>query len=95
MDNITALLHKFSKKSVDVVTIASGNSSNVPSAHAMFENRMTIAELLDSEWTPDIEFSTIITLRRKPPCIVSTCSSYLYVYQCIYVLMNLSLLIIW
>ncbi|XP_015076144.1 uncharacterized protein LOC107020338 [Solanum pennellii] len=44
MDNITALLHKFSKKSVDVVTIASGNSSNVPNAQAMFENRMTVAE---------------------------------------------------
>ena len=43
MDNITALLHKFSKKSVHIVTIASGNSSNVPNAQAMFENRMTVA----------------------------------------------------
>uniref|UniRef100_A0A3Q7IIZ4 Replication factor A C-terminal domain-containing protein n=1 Tax=Solanum lycopersicum TaxID=4081 RepID=A0A3Q7IIZ4_SOLLC len=42
MDNITALLHKFSKKSVHIVTIASGNSSNVPNAQAMFENRMTV-----------------------------------------------------
>ena len=43
MDNITALRHKCSKKSVDIVTIASGNSSNVPNAQAMFENRMTVA----------------------------------------------------
>ncbi|XP_015075426.1 replication factor A protein 1-like [Solanum pennellii] len=61
MDNVTALLHKFSKKSADVVTIASGNSSNVSSAQAMFENRMTIVELLDSEWTPDIE-ECVVTL---------------------------------
>ncbi|XP_015076269.1 replication factor A protein 1-like [Solanum pennellii] len=64
MDNITALLHKFSKKSVDVVTIASGNSSNVPNAQAMFENRMTVAELLDSEWSPDIE-ECVVTLRAQ------------------------------
>ncbi|XP_019071500.1 replication protein A 70 kDa DNA-binding subunit D-like [Solanum lycopersicum] len=49
MDNITALLHKFSKKSVHIVTIASGNSSIVPNAQDMFENWMTVAELLDSE----------------------------------------------
>ena len=65
MDNITALLHKFSMKSIDVVTIASQNSSNVPNAQAMFENGMTVAELLDSEWSPDIEVSTIITLQTK------------------------------
>lgn len=65
MDNITALLHKFSMKSIDVVTIASQNSSNVPNAQVMFENRMTLAELLDSEWSPDIEVSTIITLQKK------------------------------
>ena len=65
MDNITALLHKFSKKLVDVVTIASGNSSNVPNAQAMFENRMTVADLLDSDWSHDIEVSTIINLQKK------------------------------
>ncbi|KAH0634781.1 hypothetical protein KY284_037567 [Solanum tuberosum] len=55
MDNITSLLHKFSKKSVDVQTIASANASNVPIAQAMFENRMTVAELVDSDWCSDIE----------------------------------------
>ena len=38
MDNITALLHKFSKKSVDDHTIESANASNVSIAEAMFEN---------------------------------------------------------
>ncbi|XP_049388086.1 uncharacterized protein LOC125852387 [Solanum stenotomum] len=55
MDNITSLLHKFSKKSVDVQTIASANASNVPIAQAMFENRMTVAELVDSDWSSDTE----------------------------------------
>uniref|UniRef100_K4BZE0 Uncharacterized protein n=1 Tax=Solanum lycopersicum TaxID=4081 RepID=K4BZE0_SOLLC len=54
MDNITALLHKFSKKSVDDHTIESANASNVSIAEAMFENRMNIAELVDSDWSTDI-----------------------------------------
>uniref|UniRef100_K4D0J6 Replication protein A 70 kDa DNA-binding subunit B/D first OB fold domain-containing protein n=1 Tax=Solanum lycopersicum TaxID=4081 RepID=K4D0J6_SOLLC len=64
MDNITALLHKFSKKSIDVVTIASRNSGNVPDAQAMLEKRMTVAELLDSEWCPDIE-EWVVAIRAQ------------------------------
>ncbi|KAH0781486.1 hypothetical protein KY290_001084 [Solanum tuberosum] len=64
MDNITSLLHKFSKKSVDVQTIGSANASNVPIAEAMFENRMTIAELVGYDWSSDIE-ECVITLRAQ------------------------------
>ncbi|XP_069143289.1 replication protein A 70 kDa DNA-binding subunit D-like [Solanum lycopersicum] len=75
MDNITALRHKCSKKSVDIVTIASGNSSNVPNAQAMFENGMTVAELLDSEWSPDIELVNRLSKKESniPPQIQSLC----------------------
>ncbi|TMW80618.1 hypothetical protein EJD97_017759 [Solanum chilense] len=48
MDNIISLLHKLSKKSVDVQSIKSENASNVPIAEAMFQNWLTIAELVDS-----------------------------------------------
>lgn len=51
----------FSKKSVDVETICSTNSSNVPIAEAMFENRMTIVQLVHFNWSSDIEVSTMIT----------------------------------
>ena len=48
MDNISSLLHKFSKKLVNVHSIESENASNVPIAEAMFQNWLTIAELVDS-----------------------------------------------
>ncbi|KAK4731144.1 hypothetical protein R3W88_024132 [Solanum pinnatisectum] len=54
----------FSKKSVDVQTIASANTSNVPIAQAMFENRMTVVELVDSDWSSDIE-ECVVTLRGE------------------------------
>ena len=48
MENITSLLHNFSKKSIDVHTIDSANATNVSIAEVMFENQMTITGLVDS-----------------------------------------------
>ena len=60
MDNITSLLQKFSKKSVDVHTIESANASNVSIAEAMFENWMTIVELVDYDNNKQSDRDTII-----------------------------------
>lgn len=63
MDHITSLIQKFATKPVHIQTIESGNGSNIPIVEAMFQNRMTITELLDSDWSYDIEVITLNNLR--------------------------------
>ncbi|KAH0729426.1 hypothetical protein KY289_000614 [Solanum tuberosum] len=60
MDHITSLIQKFATKPIHIQTIESCNGSNIPIAEAMFKNRMTITELLDSDWSYDIEIPTYI-----------------------------------
>ncbi|KAH0635799.1 hypothetical protein KY289_035714 [Solanum tuberosum] len=54
-------LKEFRGELTFATTIASkiygANASNVPIAQAMFENRMTVAELVDSDWSSDIELN--------------------------------------
>ncbi|KAH0720725.1 hypothetical protein KY285_005598 [Solanum tuberosum] len=64
MDHITSLNQKFATKPVHIQTIESGNGNNIPIAEAMFQNRMTITELLDSDWSNDIE-EFLVTLRAQ------------------------------
>ncbi|KAH0679306.1 hypothetical protein KY284_020391 [Solanum tuberosum] len=64
MDHITSLNQKFATKPVHIQTIESGNGSNIPIAEAMFQNWMTITELLDSDWSYDIE-EFFVTLRAQ------------------------------
>ncbi|WMV15291.1 hypothetical protein MTR67_008676, partial [Solanum verrucosum] len=64
MDHITSLIQKFATKPVHIQTIESGNGSNIPIAEAMFQSRMTITELLDSDWSYDIE-ECFVTLRAQ------------------------------
>ena len=47
MNNITSLIQKFTSKLVHIQTIESTKGSNIPIAEAMFQNRMTITELLN------------------------------------------------
>ncbi|WMV07703.1 hypothetical protein MTR67_001088 [Solanum verrucosum] len=58
MDHITSLIQKLATKPIHIQTIESGNGCNIPIEEAMFQNRMTITELLDSDWSYDIEVST-------------------------------------
>ncbi|KAH0773793.1 hypothetical protein KY290_010930 [Solanum tuberosum] len=64
MDHITSLIQKFATKTVHIQTIKSCNGSNIPIVEAMFQNRMTITELLDSDWSYDIE-ECFVTLRAQ------------------------------
>ncbi|WMV55489.1 hypothetical protein MTR67_048874, partial [Solanum verrucosum] len=64
MDHISSLIQKFATKPVHIQTIESDNRSNIPIAEAMFQNRMTITELLDSDWSYDIE-ECFVTLRAQ------------------------------
>ncbi|KAG5610851.1 hypothetical protein H5410_022132 [Solanum commersonii] len=54
MDNITSLIHKSATNFVHIKTIDSANKSNIPMEEAMFKNKITIIELLDSDWSYDI-----------------------------------------
>ncbi|KAG5594678.1 hypothetical protein H5410_035910 [Solanum commersonii] len=54
----------FATKPVHIQTIESSNGSNIPIAEAMFQNRMTITKLLDSDWSYDIE-ECFVTLRAQ------------------------------
>ncbi|KAH0645096.1 hypothetical protein KY284_032980 [Solanum tuberosum] len=65
MDHITSLIQKFATKPVHIQTIESGNGSNIPIVEAMFQNRMTITELLDSDWSYDIEVITLNNLHQS------------------------------
>ncbi|TMX03163.1 hypothetical protein EJD97_017922, partial [Solanum chilense] len=47
--NITSLIQQFAKKTVQILTIESANGTNIPIDEAMFQNRMTVSELLDSD----------------------------------------------
>lgn len=47
MNNITSLIEKFTSKPIHIQTIESTKGSNIPIAEAMFQNRMTITELLN------------------------------------------------
>ena len=47
MDNFTSMIEKFASKQVHIQIIESANGSNIPIAEAMFQNRMTITELLN------------------------------------------------
>ncbi|XP_049382958.1 replication protein A 70 kDa DNA-binding subunit D-like [Solanum stenotomum] len=64
MDHITSLIQKFAIEPVHIQTIESGNGSNIPIAEAMFQSWMTITELLDSDWSYDIE-ECFVTLRAQ------------------------------
>ncbi|KAH0712621.1 hypothetical protein KY289_008580 [Solanum tuberosum] len=64
MDHIISLIQKFATKPVHIQTIKSGNRSNIPIAEDMFQNWMTITELLDSDWSYDIE-ECFVTLRAQ------------------------------
>ena len=62
MDNITSLIQKFATKIVHIQTIDNTNAGNIPLEEAMFSNRMTVTELLDSDWSCDIEASALISV---------------------------------
>uniref|UniRef100_A0A3Q7EVR9 Uncharacterized protein n=1 Tax=Solanum lycopersicum TaxID=4081 RepID=A0A3Q7EVR9_SOLLC len=49
MENVTSLIQKFATKTVQIQTIESANGRNIPIDEAMFKNRMTVSELLDSD----------------------------------------------
>ncbi|TMW85845.1 hypothetical protein EJD97_022390 [Solanum chilense] len=55
MDNITSLIQKFATKIIQIQTIDNANAGNIPLEEAMFSNRMSVTELLDSDWSCDIE----------------------------------------
>ena len=62
MDNITSPIQKFATKVVHIQTIDSANAGDIPLEEAMFANRMTVTELLDSDWSWNIEVSDLIYL---------------------------------
>ncbi|KAH0633138.1 hypothetical protein KY284_035924 [Solanum tuberosum] len=45
---------KYRPKSIQVKTIESANASNIPIEQAMFDNTITVTELLNSNWSSDI-----------------------------------------
>ena len=59
--NITSLIQQFAKKTVQIQTIESANGTNIPIDEAMFQKRMTVSELLDSDWS-HINISPLTTL---------------------------------
>ena len=48
MANVTSLIQKFATKIIQKQIIESANGRNIPIDEAMFENWMTVSELLDS-----------------------------------------------
>ena len=48
MANVTSLIQKFATKTIQKQIIESANGRNISIDEAMFENRMTVSELLDS-----------------------------------------------
>ncbi|TMX00846.1 hypothetical protein EJD97_025829, partial [Solanum chilense] len=47
-------IQAFANKVVNKQTIDSTNASNIPMEEAMFANRMSVTELLESDWSYDI-----------------------------------------
>ncbi|MCD9559146.1 hypothetical protein HAX54_016965 [Datura stramonium] len=64
IDYITSLIQRFANTSVGVQTIVRNNTNNISIEEEMFQNRMTITELLDSDWSADIQECTV-TLRAQ------------------------------
>ncbi|XP_059289430.1 uncharacterized protein LOC132042936 [Lycium ferocissimum] len=64
IDYINSLKEKFSNKSVGVETLQSANVETLPIEEQMFQNRMSICELLESEWSIDIQ-ECIVTVWAK------------------------------
>ncbi|XP_060190423.1 uncharacterized protein LOC132619582 [Lycium barbarum] len=64
IDYINSLKEKYSNKSVGVETLQSANVETLPIEEQMFQNRMSICELLESEWSIDIQ-ECIVTVRAK------------------------------
>ncbi|TMW99058.1 hypothetical protein EJD97_003107 [Solanum chilense] len=49
MENVTSLIQKFATKTVQIQTIESTNGKNIPTDEAIFENKMTVSELMHSD----------------------------------------------
>ncbi|MCD7447761.1 hypothetical protein HAX54_034746, partial [Datura stramonium] len=55
---ITSLIQRFANTSVGVQTIVSNNANNISIEEEILQNRMIISELLDSDWSIDIQECT-------------------------------------
>nr|XP_009787500.1 PREDICTED: uncharacterized protein LOC104235438 isoform X1 [Nicotiana sylvestris] len=60
VDYITSLIQKFATMSAGVQTIERSNVNNIPIEEEMFLNRMNIKELLDYDWSPELEEYIVI-----------------------------------
>lgn len=63
MENIISLIQKLENKIVQIQTNESANGNNITIDKAIFQNMMIVLELLDSDWSRDIE---IIPLHILP-----------------------------
>nr|XP_033514504.1 uncharacterized protein LOC104105929 isoform X3 [Nicotiana tomentosiformis] len=64
VDYITFLIQKFATVSAGVQTIEHSNVNSITIEEEMFLNQMTIKELLDCDWSPELE-EYIVTMREE------------------------------
>nr|XP_016444328.1 PREDICTED: uncharacterized protein LOC107769610 [Nicotiana tabacum]XP_016444329.1 PREDICTED: uncharacterized protein LOC107769610 [Nicotiana tabacum] len=66
VDYIISLIQKFATMSAGVQTIERSNVNNIPIEEEMFLNRMNIKELLDYDWSPELEGKSLLGDEKEP-----------------------------
>lgn len=55
LEYAATLMERFSKTSKEVKAIESSSRKKIPLEDEMFANRMSIKQLMETDWNPDLE----------------------------------------